>query len=263
MPVMFNGAFPLLVRVAVCAAPAVPTVWEVNVSVVGLRLAAGPIAVPTNSADWGLPGSVPLIEILAVLAPPVVGVNVTLTVQAPPAASDAPQLLVCVKSELAGPARLIAVMFNPEFPVLISMIDVGVLPVPTACGGKIAWAGLTVSAGPVTPVPLRGMAPGLDLVLSLNVMEPEFNPVAAGEKLTVIVQWAPAARLAPQSLVWLKFPLTAILVRLKPTLAGLLMVTVCGVLVVPTPCDPKLSEPGAMALKAVLSSTAISFAAVL
>jgi hypothetical protein len=101
MPLMLSGAFPLLVRVAVCAVLVVPTVCEANVSVVGLRLAAGPRAVPTSSTDCGLPGSVPLTAMLATLDPHIVGVNVTLTMQAPPAAKDAPQLLVCVKSELS------------------------------------------------------------------------------------------------------------------------------------------------------------------
>jgi hypothetical protein len=49
---------------------------------------------------------------------------------------------------------------------------------------------------------------------------------------------------------------------LKLTLAGLLMVMVWGALIVPAPCDPKFSEEGATALNGVLSSTEISFAAV-
>lgn len=99
MPVMLSGAFPLLARVAVCAVLVVPTVCEANVSALGLRVAAGPRAWPTSCTDCGLPGSVPLTAMLAVRDPPIVGVNVTLTMHAPPAANDAPQLLVCVKSE--------------------------------------------------------------------------------------------------------------------------------------------------------------------
>lgn len=118
IPVIFSGAFPMLVRVEVCAALVASTVSEANVSVVGLRLTAAPTAIPTNSTDSGLPGSVPLIAILAILDPPDVGVNVTLTVQLPPGAREPPQLLVSAKSELSVPARLIPVMFNPEFPVL-------------------------------------------------------------------------------------------------------------------------------------------------
>jgi hypothetical protein len=157
---------------------------------------------------------------------------------------------------------LIPVMFNAEFPVLLSMIGVGLLLVPTDCEENVARAGFNVSAGPLTPVPLRGMVTGLVLVLSLSMILPDSNPVPLGEKVTVIAQWAPAARLAPQSFVWLKFPLAAILVMLKLTPAGLLTVMVCGALIVPAPRGPNLSDAGATALKAVLSSTAISADAV-
>ena len=79
-------------------------------------------------------------------------------------------------------------IFKLEFPVLTSMTGRGLLLVPTVCDGKIARSGLAVSAGPFTPVPLRGMATGLDGVLSLSVMAPESNPVLVGEKITVMVQ---------------------------------------------------------------------------
>src|SRR5271165_6037701 len=203
MPMMFSGAFPMLVMVEVCAALVVPTVAEANVSVAGLRFTAGPMAVPASSTNCGLPGSVPLIAIPAILDPPAVGVKVTFTVQLPPGASDAPQLLVSVKSELSVPARSIPVMFKPEFPLLTSTTGAGLLLVPTDCDGKMARAGSAVSSGPLTPVPARGMATGLALVLSLSVMVPASDPVLVGEKLTVIVQWAPAVSEPPQSFVWL------------------------------------------------------------
>lgn len=84
--------------------------------------------------------------------------------------------------------RLMPVIFNPELPVLRSVTGRGWLLVPTVCDGKIARPGLAVSAGPFTPVPLRGMATGLDGVLSLTVIAPESNSVLVGEKLTVMVQ---------------------------------------------------------------------------
>lgn len=155
------------------------------------------------------------------------------------------------------------VRFNPEFPLLTSMTGKGLLLVPTDCDEKTSRVGFAVSAGPFTPVPLRGMATGPVRVLSPTVIEPEFDPVLAGEKFTVMVQWAPASRLVPQSLVWLKFPLATILVILKVTLAGLLIVMVCGALTVPMPCEPKWREAGATALNGVLSSTATSFVDVL
>ena len=61
----------------------------------------GATPTPEIAIVCGLPGSVPLTAMLAILDPPFVGENVTLRVQVPPTASDAPQLLVCVKSELS------------------------------------------------------------------------------------------------------------------------------------------------------------------
>jgi hypothetical protein len=84
---------------------------------------------------------VPLTAIVAVREPPVVGVNVTLTVHVAAAANVAPQLLVCAKSELSAPARLIPVMFKGEFPAFTSITAAGLLLVPTACGAKFALAG--------------------------------------------------------------------------------------------------------------------------
>jgi hypothetical protein len=58
--------------------------------------------------------------------------------------------------------------------------------------------------------------------------------VAVGVKVTLIVQLAPAATLAPQVLVWAKSPLAATLEMFRAALPVLVSVTVCGALVVPT-----------------------------
>jgi hypothetical protein len=145
--------------------------------------------------------------------------------------------------------------FKGAFPVFTSMMIAGVLLVPTACGAKFARLGYGVRKGPFTPVPLRGTASGLILVLSVTVMEPDSRPVAVGVKLTVTAQWAPNPRLTPQLFAWLKFPFAAMLAMLKLTLLGLLIVMVWAAPVVPTPWDPKLSEAGEMDLKGELSIT--------
>src|SRR5579863_7496248 len=59
-------------------------------------------------------------------------------------------------------------------------------------------------------------------------------PVAAGVKVTLIPQAVRAARVIGQELLWLKSPVTAIPVRVRVSLPVLLMVTVMGVLLVPT-----------------------------
>jgi len=83
-------------------------------------------------------------------------------------------------------------------------------------------------------------------------------PVTAGAKLTLMVQWAPGTRLAPQSLLWLKFPPATMLAIVMLTLLALLSVMARGALVVPTPWDPKASDDGDNALKGVLSKTLTS-----
>lgn len=88
---------------------------------------------------------------------------------------------------------------------------------------------------PLTPLPMRGTDTGLMRVLSVMTTAPDSEPIAGGENVTVIVQFSPIARLAPQLFVSAKLPLAAMLLMLNCTLLGLLRVIVCDGLVVPTP----------------------------
>ena len=54
----------------------------------------------------------------------------------------------------------------------------------------------------VVPVPVRLAVCGLFVALSVTVKLPLRVPVAVGAKVTLIVQLAPAATLAPQLFVW-------------------------------------------------------------
>src|SRR5208283_2152773 len=200
--------------------------------------------VPDRATVCGLPGAASLMEIPAVCDPAVTGANVTLTVQLPAAGKELPQVLVSVKSEPSAPVTSMLLMFSEALPVFTSRMPAAALLVPAVCGAKFNRLGYAAKKGPFTPVPLRGMASGLILVLSVTVMVPDSRPVAVGVKVTVTAQWAPIARLAPQSLVWLKFPVAAMLATLILTLLGLLIVTVWAALVLPTPWEPKFSEAG-------------------
>ena len=86
-----------------------------------------------------------------------------------------------------------------------------------------------LTAGAV-PVPVRLTVWGLPLALSVRVMAAVRVPLAAGVKVTLIVQLAPAATLDPQLLVCAKslalVPVAARLVRVKAALPVLLSVTV-------------------------------------
>ena len=108
-------------------------------------------------------------------------------------------------------------------------------------------AGDTVAADYV-PVPLTEMVCGLPPPLSVTLRDAERAPVAAGSKITLMVQLAFAARLLPQLLVCEKSPglvpvklMRAIEAAVVPVLVR---VTGAGALVVPTFWSPKFTPMG-------------------
>ena len=84
--------------------------------------------------------------------------------------------------------------------------------------------GERLTRGPV-PVPVRLTVCVAGLALSVMVTAPLLVSVAVGLKVTLRVQLALAARLAPQVLVWEKSPLTVMLVMLRVALPVFLSVT--------------------------------------
>ncbi len=76
--------------------------------------------------------------------------------------------------------------------------------------------------------------------MSVIEMMPLRVPIAVGLKVTVIVQLPPAFNLEPQLFTCEKSPLAVMLLIFKVAVPGLVSVTVCGVLVVPTSWLPKL-----------------------
>ena len=75
------------------------------------------------------------------------------------------------------------------------------------------------------PVPVRLTDWVAGLALSVMVKEPLREPLAVGVKVTLRVQLALAARLAPQVLVWEKSPLAVMLVMLRVAFPVLLRMT--------------------------------------
>src|SRR5215472_3001219 len=136
-----------------------------------------------------------------VRVPVVVGTKVTLMVQLAPAASVAPQELVCAKS----PEAVIPLMVRGPSPVLVKVTTWALLALPTNWFAKLRLAGDQAATG-VVPVPVR-LAEGAVLVKSPDtVMEPLRLPCAVGAKDTLMVHVAPTARVAPQLLDWAKSP---------------------------------------------------------
>ena len=85
-------------------------------------------------------------------------------------------------------------------PVLLKVTLMGALVVPTGILPKFKLVGARFTPG-MTPVPVSAAFWGLPLALSVTDRLPARVPVLVGVKLTLILQLAPATRLAPQLLV--------------------------------------------------------------
>jgi hypothetical protein len=84
-----------------------------------------------------------------------------------------------------------------------------------------------------TPVPLRATEAGPPAALLATLRVPARAPVVVGVNVTLIVQLAPGASVAPQALVCEKSPDAAIVIAFKLALPLFLSVTVFAALVVP------------------------------
>lgn len=92
-----KGPVPLFVRMTVCAALVLPTLWAGKVTVVGERVAPGTVGrdpVPLRLTDWGLPEALSETFRDPGREPVVDGAKATLTLQLAFAANEVGQLLV-------------------------------------------------------------------------------------------------------------------------------------------------------------------------
>jgi hypothetical protein len=87
------------------------------------RLTPEAVPVPVKVTDCGLPVALSAILIEAERLPLADGVNVTLIVQLPFAATELPQVLVCAKSPALVPVIAMPVMARLAFPVLARVTD--------------------------------------------------------------------------------------------------------------------------------------------
>jgi hypothetical protein len=95
MLVMGKDALPMFVRVTACAGVlVVPRAWLAKVTEVAVRLGSEPVPVPVRVTDWGLPGALSVMVIVADSAPISEGLKVTLIVQLLPAVTELPHVLV-------------------------------------------------------------------------------------------------------------------------------------------------------------------------
>jgi hypothetical protein len=191
--------------------------------------------VPDKLTDCGLPVAESAMLRLAARAPLANGVNDTAMLQLAPAARELPQVSFSVKSAEFAPERVRPEMLTALPPVLVRVTVWGELVVSMGSLEKLRLPGERVTlAAPLAPVPVRLTV----WVLTLLAMETEAVrvPLAAGVKVTLMVQLAPAATLDPQELVWANapafVPVTLMLEMVKAALPVLLTVTAWAVLVV-------------------------------
>ena len=88
------------------------------------RLAVADVPVPVRLTDCWLPATLLLLSVMfkeAVRLPVAAGVNVTLMVQLPLAATDPAHVLVSAKSPGSAPANVMLLMVRAAFPVLFSV----------------------------------------------------------------------------------------------------------------------------------------------
>jgi hypothetical protein len=145
------------------------------------------------------------IETLAVRLLLVVGVNVTLMVHLAPAATLVPQVLVWLKLPLFVPVIVTLVTLSAAVPVLVKVTACAALLVPNNWLPNVSDVGERLTTGAV-PVPVRATVWGLAPPLSAIETEALRLPVAVGLNVTLMVQLADAARLAPHVCVWAKSP---------------------------------------------------------
>src|SRR5208283_3468203 len=173
--------------------------------------------------------------------PMAVGVNVTLIVQVPFAATELPHVLVSPKSPGLAPVNKMLVMDRAAFPVLFRVTTwAGVLVVPTVWLLKSKLVAVRLTVGP-RPVPVRltdCWLPATLLLLSVMVREATRLPEAAGVNVTLIVQLLFAVSELPHVVVSEKspglVPVNPMLLMVRATFPVLLSVTVWAALGVPT-----------------------------
>jgi hypothetical protein len=172
--------------------------------------------------------------------PAPVGVKITLTLQLAPAATVALQLGVWAKLPLTE----IDLMVRLASPVLESVTVCAALAVFKTWLPNVSLVSDKETLG-TAPVPLRETRCGLPDPLLVMVKVPVRKPAAAGVKVTVIMQLAPAASVAAQLELRAKLPEMAIALIVRPASPVLESVTVRAELVVRKLWPPKTKLAGA------------------
>jgi hypothetical protein len=182
-----------------------------------------------------------------VRAPEVVGVNLTVTVQAAPTAR-VEQVFVWLKSPVVETPEMLA----EAVPELETTTVCVAAELPTIVPAKDRLLGLALRIGPgATPVP--DSATVFVMPEAVTVRLPVRDPDAVGVNLTLTVQDEPAAMLPPQVLVWLKSPEVLTAVTGAEALPLLVTVTAWVGLDAPVATEPKPTAVGLTEIRDPLS----------
>lgn len=197
---MVKATLPVLRKVATCAALAVPRSWLLKVKLPTGRNATG-VALPTPDKVivCGLVTALSVIVIEPKRLPEKTGVNVTLIVQLPPAATLVGQLVICVKS----PVEVTLEMLSGALPVLDKVTVCAALVVPMAWPANVSVVVDRLTTGTAWPTPVSCtvcVLPETLPVLSVMVRVPVRIPAIVGTKITLIEQLTLGERIEPHVL---------------------------------------------------------------
>lgn len=186
-----------------------------------------------------MPATPPLSSVtisVALKVPALGGVNVTLRVQVPPAASELPQVFPDrVKAPGLAPPKVMLAIFKVVLPVLFRVMATGPLLIVWDWLPNVTLlADRPATPAVPTPVPLRVIDCGLPMALSLiNTLAPRL-PAALGVNVTLMLQLPPGTTEPLQVLVAVKSaPITLTPLTVNDVLPVLVSITDWAELVVP------------------------------
>src|SRR5256884_573721 len=193
-----KAAVPVFVSVTVIGALVVASSWLPKSRLVGANPTPGAIGRPLCGEIGGIPPALAVLKRDPVRAPEAVGVKVTLMVQFAPAAKVAGLVGQALAPVLVAAKALEAaneLIGEAAAPVFVSVTVIGALVVASSWLPKSRLVGANPTPGAV-PFPLRENICGLPPASSASDSVPVRAPEAVGVKVTLMVQFAPAAKVA-------------------------------------------------------------------
>ena len=191
--------------VTVCAADLEPIFVELKERLVGERVVTGvPAPVPLKATVCGEAGPLSKKLRVAVKVPVAVGLKVNATVQEAPVASDALHEVEPLKAEPLAPETVgLLAKMRVDVPVFLRVTDCEADAALMAVDGKLRVVGdkLTATVLEGAPVPLNATVCPEVPALSAKTISADSAPSRVGLNVTVTVQEALTARVAPQVVV--------------------------------------------------------------